>query len=66
MARTKQKARLSTGGKAPRKQIEMLSARKTKQETTRRTCLLITFVGLGNGKDLCVLQLSYSTGEEFK
>ncbi len=66
MARMKQKARLSTGGKAPRKQIGMLAARKTKQETTRRTCLLITFVGLGDGQELWVVQWRYTTGGEFK
>ncbi len=63
MTRTKQKARLSTGGKAPRKQIGMLAARKT---TSHRICLLIKFVGFwGSGKSVWVVQWSYSTGREF-
>ncbi len=44
----------------------MLSATKTKQETSHHTCLLITFVGLGDGQELWVVQWSCSTGGEFK
>ncbi len=62
MAPKKQKARLSTGGKAPRKQIGMLAARKTKEETTSRPCLLIRFVGFGDGQELWIVHWSYSTG----
>ena len=43
MAKTKQTARRSTGGKAPRKHIALKAARVTKQDQDRRNRLMFQF-----------------------
>jgi len=55
MARTKQTARKSTGGKAPRKQLAAKSsARKTAVSDTNRVLLIVdSYSCLGNGSWWC-------------